>query len=108
MRGLIVLALAALAGCVSGGAAGGGGNEDPLPAFQLGQDPALDADVAALTAGRNEALACVNAEERANESDVFLALKRGYVANHADGFCPPVRGGYRAGGGRGLRRLTLS
>ena len=39
--------------------------------------------MAALTAGRNEALACVNAEERANESDVFLALKRGYVANPA-------------------------
>ena len=79
MQRFMVLALAALVGCSSGGTGGG----DPLPEFQLGQDPELDAEVAALTAARNQALACVNAEERTNESDVFLALKQGYAANPA-------------------------
>ena len=80
-RLMMPLVLMALAGCAVGGA--GSLGEDSLPEVQLGDDPVLDADVAAITAARNEALVCLGEEGDVEEADMLLALKQGYVDDPA-------------------------
>ncbi|MFQ5490074.1 MAG: hypothetical protein ACE5GE_05065 [Phycisphaerae bacterium] len=98
-RWLIAVSLLSLSGgwsgCNTTGAGGGGGgggsadtggtggqDQDPLPDFQLGAgNDSLDADVAAITAADNQALACANQDLVFTEQDVLSALKQGYVAD---------------------------
>ena len=86
----VVLGLSlTLCGCntASSGGGGGGGDDDagddattdPLPEYQLEDDPELADDVGAITEADNEALACLDSTAQ-TEEDVLLALKNGYVS----------------------------
>jgi len=78
-----------LCGCNTAGGGGGGGGgdgdgggaDDPLPEYQLGEDPELDADVAAITQADNEAEECYGGTTVHTDEDELLALKHGYAAN---------------------------
>ncbi|MCP4247439.1 MAG: hypothetical protein GY778_10365 [bacterium] len=77
-----------LSGCATssgGGGGGDGGNADPLPDFQLGDDAQFDADVAAITQADNDALACLDEDRRFSDKDTLLALKKGYTAGETSG-----------------------
>jgi len=85
----LVLGLALLPwGCQTATGGGGGGDgeavEDPLPEYQLGDNPELDADVAAITQADNEAVDCFGGTVDFTDEEVLEDLKSGYVTEAGD------------------------
>ena len=85
MRGFTALALIVLSGCAAGGGGGGGGGgeADPFPDVQVGNNPELDANLAATADATAQALVCLGDERdpeelRPDEASVLTVLKREY------------------------------